>query len=621
MRLSLKAPRAAGLFGWLALALLSVMPLAAGGAQASDVRVLIDISGSMRQNDPQNLRRPALRMLAGLLQPGTRAGVWTFARWVNNLVPVAEVDAAWRRRTQSLSEQIASPGQFTNIEDVLERASRDWIGAPTTHARHLLLLTDGVVDISKDPRESEASRARILDTLLPRLKKIGAKVHTIALSERADHDLLRRLAGETGGLYHQVAQADELQRVFLRMFEAVASPDALPLDDNRFVVDGSISEVTVLVFSKPGGAPVLLRAPTGETFTDSDLPAGVAWFRDQGYALITIAGPKKGEWVLQADSDPDNRVMIVTDLQLQTSAVPGHIAVGEQAQIEASLTNRGQLVDREAFLRLLEVYASAVTEQGAVEQAVNDTGEGGDAQAGDGRYTLRYADSQPREAVELLIAVDSPTFMRERRLHLAVHEPFEARIVEGPNGPLLSIAIQAAVIKPGAEVTAWQEDARGRRLALAPVEAGTGKWSTALHDPAAPAYVKVSGSTVLGNPIERIVGPLIAPGAAPPLSTETPPVVEPPPAEPIDGQTAESVPDAAQEEPVRAETASGEAGWLLPAALFAGLNLVFLVAALGWLWWRRRRGDTVEDLDLDDLVIDESAAPAGDGATQARGAA
>jgi len=620
MRLSLKAPRAAGLLGWLALALLSVMPLAAGAAQASDVRVLIDISGSMRQNDPQNLRRPALRMLAGLLQPGTRAGVWTFARWVNNLVPVAEVDAAWRRRTQSLSEQIASPGQFTNIEDVLERASRDWIGQPTTHARHLLLLTDGVVDISKDPRESEASRVRILDTVLPRLKKIGAKVHTIALSDRADHDLLRRLAGETGGRYHQVAQADELQRVFLRMFETVASPDALPLDDNRFVVDGSISEVTVLVFSKPGGAPIMLRAPSGETFSDSDLPAGVAWFRDQGYALITISGPQKGEWVLQADSDPDNRVMIVTDLQLQTSAIPSHIAVGEQAQIEAFLTNRGQLVDREAFLRLIEVYASALTERGIVEQALNDTGEGGDAQAADGRYTLRYADSQPSEAVELLIAVGSPTFMREKRMHLAVHEPIEARIADVPNGPLLSIAIQAAVIKPGAEVTAWQEDARGRHLVLAPAEAGNGKWSAVLADPAAPAYVKVSGTTVLGNPIERIVGPLIAPGAAPPPSTDAPPVVEALPAEPVDERPVEPVSDTVHEEAARAETAFGEEGWLLPAALFAGLNLVFLVAGLGWLWWRRRRGDVVDDLGLDDLIADEPAPSAGDGATQSGGA-
>ena len=147
-------------FGAVRTVILLVLVFAAAGlTQAStpeknDVRVLIDISGSMRQNDPENLRRPALRMLAGLLQPGTRAGVWTFARWTNNLVPVAEVNAAWKKRAQSLSEQIASPGQFTNIEEVLDKASADWEGQATTHARHLILLTDGMVDVSRQTDEN-----------------------------------------------------------------------------------------------------------------------------------------------------------------------------------------------------------------------------------------------------------------------------------------------------------------------------------------------------------------------------------------------------------------------------------------------------------------------------------
>ena len=99
------------LIGLLALTLLpGSMACAADG---HDVRVLIDISGSMRQNDPQNLRRPALRMLVGLLQPNTRAGVWTFANWSNPLVPMAEVDKAWKDRAIAASEQIQSPGLFT----------------------------------------------------------------------------------------------------------------------------------------------------------------------------------------------------------------------------------------------------------------------------------------------------------------------------------------------------------------------------------------------------------------------------------------------------------------------------------------------------------------------------
>ena len=38
----------------------------------NDVRVMIDISGSMKHNDPHNLRAPALRLLTGLLPKGAR---------------------------------------------------------------------------------------------------------------------------------------------------------------------------------------------------------------------------------------------------------------------------------------------------------------------------------------------------------------------------------------------------------------------------------------------------------------------------------------------------------------------------------------------------------------------
>ena len=53
----------------------------------NDVRVLIDISGSMKKNDPANLRQPALRLFISLLPSDTQAGVWTFGQWVNMLIP------------------------------------------------------------------------------------------------------------------------------------------------------------------------------------------------------------------------------------------------------------------------------------------------------------------------------------------------------------------------------------------------------------------------------------------------------------------------------------------------------------------------------------------------------
>ncbi|MGD8956530.1 MAG: VWA domain-containing protein [Chromatiaceae bacterium] len=567
---------------------LQMAPLRAATPDYADVRVLIDISGSMRQNDPQNLRRPALRMLAGLLQPGTRAGVWTFARWTNNLVPVAEVDAAWKTRTRALSAQIGSPGQFTNIEAVLEKASADWQGEPATHSRHLVLLTDGMVDVSKQAADNRDSRTRVIDELLPRLKGAGIKVHTIALSERADHDLMQRLAGETGGWYQQIAQADELQRVFLRMFETVGEPDTVPLQDNRFVVDGSVTEATVLVFGKPDSPPVLLRSPSGAEYSDSDLPAGIAWSHDQGYDMITIAAPEKGEWSLQADLDPDNRVMIVTDLKLQTSEVPSHVAAGEGIRVEVGLTNRGEPVTRQAFLRLLEVRADAMARDTARPLDLNDLGQGDDAEPGDGRYTMRYSEVQATPNVELLIAVDSPTFMREKRFRLAVHEPVIASVSDGADGWVLTIAAAPAVLQPGAQLNAWQQGADGQRIPLSLIETAAGQWTAWLSDPLAPSFVQVSGKSRLDNPIDRTLGPILPDGVMPPTGAAAPPAV-PEAAEPV------PTPQAEPEVPLVADPATGEAGWIIPLVSFGAFNLVLLIATGVWLRLRRRRVGVTSD--------------------------
>ena len=41
----------------------------------ADVRVLIDVSGSMRENDPNNLRQSALQLLVNLLPANATGGV------------------------------------------------------------------------------------------------------------------------------------------------------------------------------------------------------------------------------------------------------------------------------------------------------------------------------------------------------------------------------------------------------------------------------------------------------------------------------------------------------------------------------------------------------------------
>jgi len=578
-----------------------LVPAFAKAPDKNDVRVLIDISGSMKQNDPQNLRRPALRMLVGLLQPGTRAGVWTFAKWSNPLVPLAEVDPEWKNEALALSKRIQSPGMFTDIERVLQDALDGWEGEPTSHNRHLVLLTDGMVDVSKTPGESEASRARVLEELLPRLKQMQAKVHTIALSDRADHDLMQRLSGETGGWYQQVEGADQLKRVFLKVFEQVGKPEGVPLQGNRFTVDASVREATVLLFREPGSPDPTLVSPSGERYSDSDLIAGVAWFRDEGYDLVTLSTPARGDWVLEADLDPDNRVMIVTDLKLETSALPAHLATGESIMMRANLTNKGTVVRRKAFLRLLDVGSHAVTPDGKQPLGLNDQAENGDEEAGDGRYSARFDSDRAEKEVELVFSIESPTFMREKRYLLAVHEPAELTLEADADEVRAVVTVAKAVMREGAVVELWQEE-NGSRTALVEADAGY-----ALKDSVLPVFMKIEGVTKLGNPVSRTFGPVYADGSQPPPSVE-----KATPIEPISGVSEEGAnrQAAAEEEaPVTEEEVTEESSWVMPVVILGVSNLLLIGGGLAfWLLRRRRPKEEVASLEDDIAAIGSSSA-------------
>lgn len=340
---------------WLFIALLTCLMLCTSGmalGATADMRLLIDVSGSMRQNDPNNLRVPALRLVNELLPGGARAGIWTFAEDVETLVEPALVDEAWKTRARNALGRIHSRGQLTDIERALDAASADWSAPDPEHERHIVLLTDGLVDVSKNAAEDTASRARIAGEQVERLKDLDAKVHVIALSDSVDTELMQILSERTGGWMETPRDADTLQRVFLHMLEQSAAPATLPLDGNRFSVDDQVSEFTVLAFREAQGTTRLV-SPTNRLISAADPGEGVQWRAESAYDLVTVSEPAAGEWELLGAEDPDNRVAIITDLGIRAAAVPGSLYSGDTLNLEVWLTSDGQPVVRADLLQLL----------------------------------------------------------------------------------------------------------------------------------------------------------------------------------------------------------------------------------------------------------------------------
>jgi len=595
---------------------LIIMPLqAADNDGQKDIRILIDISGSMRQNDPNNLRRPALRMMVGLMPLGTESGVWTFARWVNMLVEHGKIDAAWKDKAVSLSKQISSPGQFTNIEEVLDKATRSWKGDVSNKEKHLLLLTDGMVDISKDPAESAASRKRILEDLLPRIKGYQAKIHTIALSERADHELMKKLAADTGGWYRQINEADQLQKVFFKIFEKVGKPDTVPLKGNRFRIDKSIREATVLVFRKLDAKETRLAGPGGISFNASRAPANISWHSDIGYDLITIKDPEPGEWTLEAEIDNDNRVLVVTDIRLKTSKLPNQLAIGEMIPMSSYLMSEGKQITEKNFLKLIKMTATLNIGETQSQLDINDAGKDPDETANDGRYTLLFGQQDFMPELQLIFAAHSSTFVRERRHSMSVLEPVSLEIEKDDKGQQQAVIyIEPSVVQEnGLMLEAWQESEAGIRQDIKLVESDDNRWIAPLSDTQSAVHARFEATSRVGNLLQRELGPVFPEGVTPPVLIPPEPVM--PPAEiPVEPPKAESPPEPqppvdqqmAPPEPLVPGEGEEENGIMLPLLFFGGINLLLIGGGLAiWLVLRKRKAEEIALLEDDDEDEDE----------------
>jgi len=384
----------------------------------SDVRVLIDVSGSMKKTDPQNLRKPAVDLIVRLLPDKSRAGIWTFGNDVNMLMPYKVVDADWRKQAAPKANQINSIAMFTNIGKALEEVSFDKKSLSADYKTHIVLLTDGVVDIGKDAVGNNKERQRILNDILPGLKTAGYIVHTIALSPDADMDLLKKLSIASDGVFTTAVSAEQLMSVFLKIFDQAVPAERVPLENNGFLVDASIKEFTALIFRKPGEDRSILESPETKEYSATNPNDGVNWYRTDKYDLITVTAPKPGQWKIKTDIAPESRITVVSDLQLVVEPLKNNLHSNDSLAVTYSFQESGKTVTNKDFLGLIE--ANAIVAKNNTEENVSLSFATGAPADGFFHQTLN---SFPTLGdYEIHIFVDGKTFKREFKHSVSVRD-------------------------------------------------------------------------------------------------------------------------------------------------------------------------------------------------------
>ena len=428
----------------------------------SDVRMIVDISGSMKDTDPDNLRQPAVRLLAGMLPGNSMAGLWTFGQYVNMLVPFDDVTDKWRQLAIDRSEQINSVALRTNLGKAIEVASDDYYSGGTLKNTHFILLTDGKVDISDDPEVNAAEEKRILQTLLPRLVAEGATFHPVALSSQADAAFLKKLADESGGSFHVADNAEALNLAFMDALNSAVPQEQIPIEGNGFTVDQGVKEFTALIFrgqdDTGATSELTLVRPDGQSVSVGTHGDNVRWANEKAYDLITIDKPLAGDWKIQGELGEGSRVTVVSDLKMVVSDIPSTFSADEPIDLSVGFFEKSEKIVNPDFLGVVKVSLTITSEDGRSGTKILS----GETPPDDGVYGDTISQLPASGTYRIEVVADGKTFSRKVTADTtfvapepvptaepaeAAPAPDQAPVVEEPAAPAIAAPIDTSAVE------------------------------------------------------------------------------------------------------------------------------------------------------------------------------
>ena len=217
------------------LVFLTMTVIAASSANAAfqDIILIIDNSGSMKNNDPDYLTRQTVAKFVAGLPDQQRPALLLFGTQSRLISDLQSADQLSSHIKSGLLAEINYRDMWTDTAAAIELALYElkMNGRPNAEPV-IIILTDGIVDTG-DKLDSQRRREWIMGGLAQQARQEGVRIFGIAFTAAADYELLQTLGQATQGDYFRILSAQDITSVFTKINQQLLQLPLTPALTNK----------------------------------------------------------------------------------------------------------------------------------------------------------------------------------------------------------------------------------------------------------------------------------------------------------------------------------------------------------------------------------------------------
>lgn len=259
--------------------------------QGISVALIVDSSGSMSWNDPQDLRKWAAKYFVDLAQVGDKAAVVDFDDALHTWKPLTAIQSpADRNGIKAAVDNIDSNGG-TNLGVGLQEGYNQLASDLSTNKKAAIFLTDG--------------RGAYNNEALAYVQN-GWPIYVIGLGSDIDPNLLQIIATSTGGKFYPAPTNTTLLDIYQKLSHQLQNQTTV--DTKTFLafqnqtqtfninIPAGASQVTFSTSWPGSDVGICLVTPSGIAIDANTTLPGLYHAKEATYEIFRLDNPESGSW-------------------------------------------------------------------------------------------------------------------------------------------------------------------------------------------------------------------------------------------------------------------------------------------------------------------------------------